>query len=95
MTTEMEQAARKSRTSSDYIRALDDLTGAALALDNDDGEAYDLLCKIIVQADAGWRCNPCGGINYHSDITCNNCRARKPKARTIPKAESYLWTKGE
>lgn len=95
MTTEMEQAARKSRTASDYIRCMDDLIGAALALDTDNDVAYDTLCRIIVQADAGWRCNPCGGINYHSDTTCNNCRARKPKARTIPKAESYLWTKGE
>ena len=95
MTTEMEQAARKARTSPDYLRALDDLIGAALALDSGESDEYAILTKIIVQADAGWRCSPCGGINYHNDITCVNCRARKPKARTVPKAESYLWTKGE
>ena len=91
MTTEMEQNARKARTTADYEKCLDELIGAALALDSGEKDEYDILCRIIVKADAGWRCSPCGGINYHSDLTCNNCRARKPKARAIPKDESYYW----
>jgi len=96
MTTEMEQAARKSRTARDYERCMDDLIGAALALDSGDVDEYDVLARIIVKADAGWRCSPCSGINYHSDLKCNNCNARKPKAREVPQYERRFWeTKGE
>lgn len=93
MDTAMEQAARKARTDKNYIRCLDELIGAALQLDNEDDAMYDALCSIIVRADAGWRCPSCRGINYHDDLTCNNCKTRKPKDRTIPKIESRIWDK--
>lgn len=86
MTTEMEQNGDQVRVrmTAEYETCMNELIGAALALDSMEVDEYDVLAKIMVRAGAAWRCCECDGINRLRNRTCDNCEARKPKARSIP-----------
>lgn len=95
MTTFEEQNGDQIRVrmSSDYETCMNELIGAALALDSGDVDEYDVLARIMVKAGAAWRCVECDGINRLKNRTCDNCEAKKPKPREVPKKESLVWDK--
>lgn len=86
MTTEMEQNGDQVRVrmTAEYEQCMNELIGAALALDSMEVDEYDVLAKIMVKAGAAWRCCECDGINRLRNRTCDNCEARRPKQREVP-----------
>ena len=95
MTTEMEQngEAARLRLTPEYEACVNELIGAALALDSGDTDEYDVLARIMVKAGAAWRCLECDGLNRQKNKTRDNCDTRRPKSRLVPKAESLQWDK--
>lgn len=83
----------KIRMTAEYETCMNELIGAALALDSFDVDEYDVLARIMVKAGAAWRCCDCNGINRLKNTRCDNCDARRPKERAVPKRESYQWDK--
>lgn len=81
----------KIRMTSEYEACMNDLIGAALALDSFEVDEYDVLARIMVKAGAAWRCIECSGINRLKNATCDNCESRRPKNRETPKRESLHW----
>lgn len=70
--------------------AMDRLIGA-VDLDNYDVDEYDVLGRIMVRSGLMWRCvnHDCNGINHNNCTSCDNCNARRPKAREVPKADTW------
>lgn len=83
----------KVRMTPEYETCMNELIGAALALDSFEVDEYDVLAKIMVKAGAAWRCCECNGINRLKNKTCDNCEARRPKERDLPRRESLHWDK--
>lgn len=79
----------KVRMTPEYETCINELIGAALALDSGDVDEYDVLAKIMVKAGAAWRCPHCDGINRQKNATCDNCEKRRPKQRDVPKPNSW------
>lgn len=75
-------------TSREVQEALDRLIGA-VDVDNFDSDEYDTLAKLMVSAGLMWRCwdRDCGCINHLDTLKCDNCDARRPKAREVPQPE--------
>ena len=91
MTTDMEQNGDQVRVrmTPEYEACINELIGAALALDSGDVDEYDVLARIMVKAGAAWRCLHCDGINRQKNATCDNCEKRRPKQREVPKSNSW------
>jgi len=89
MTTEMEQNGDQVRVrmTSEYETCMNELIGAALALDSGDVDEYSVLAKIMVKAGAAWRCCECHGINRLRNRKCDNCDAKRVPRRAIPKPD--------
>lgn len=79
----------KVRMTPEYETCMNELIGAALALDSFEVDEYDVLARIMVKAGAAWRCCDCGGINRQKNKTCDNCEARRPKGRDVPVPNSW------
>lgn len=86
-------STERARLTPEYEQCINELIGAALALDSFDKDEYDVLARIMVQAGAAWRCCECNGINRLKNKTCDNCEARRPKQRDLPKRELLHWSK--
>lgn len=95
MTTYEEQNGDQVRVrmTSEYETCMNELIGAALALDSGDVDEYDVLARIMVKAGAAWRCVKCNGINRLRNTKCDSCDTKKPKSRNVPQKESLIWDK--
>lgn len=80
------------KTTALYETCINDLLGA-VEFDTDDADEYNVLARIMVRAGAAWRCIKCDGINRMRNATCDNCEARRPKERDVPRRESLHWEK--
>lgn len=81
--------SEKIRLTPEYETCMNELIGAALALDSFEVDEYDVLARIMVQAGAAWRCPNCQGINRQKNMSCDNCESRRPKIREVPKPNRW------
>lgn len=64
---------------------------AAVDVDNDEIDEYDVLARLAVSAGLMWRCvNPqCRGINHNNCGGCDNCGKHRPRKREEPKPDQW------
>lgn len=92
-----ENEAAKVRLTREYETCIDELTAGVdpenfyTTLDGERIDEYTLLGRLLAQSGVAWVCldRGCRCINSHREGACTNCGKRKPKARDIPKADSW------
>ena len=97
MDTWLEQNGEGARTrkTPQYEACIDEMIAGVTpdnlytTLDGERIDEYTLLGRLMVKAGVAWVClnDKCRGINVHKNLTCDNCRGRKPKSRSVVEAE--------
>lgn len=74
------------------VRETVDRILAAVDVDNDETNEYDVVGSILSRAGLAWRCiHPdCRCVNHLDSSTCDVCDRRRPKARAVPEPESMI-----